>query len=111
MTEKATFGEIQRCWISASNDEQVKCYEGMRGRVALTTLIEHLAEVAPGIPLDQFGINYATVTWVNQATEDERAKRAEQKARSAERHAKWEQETYERLKAKFEGGGGHDQPR
>lgn len=78
------------------------CYMGMDGRLSVADLIGHLAQVAPGVPLEEVGINFGTVTWVDDATDEEKRQRAAWRAESAARRAKWERETYERLKAQFE---------
>lgn len=105
MTERwdgAPKTEIRRHWESSKDDSRIRCYLGMQGRMPLDALIRHLGEVAPGRSLDQFGINFATVVWIDAPTDAETTTRAHGRARHDERHAAWERETYERLKAKFE---------
>lgn len=98
---KGSFGEIRRNIISKDDDDHRSCYMGMQGRLSLADLIDHLSVVAPGKSLDEIGINFATVKWVDDATDEEKRDRAERQRRADERHAQWERETYERLKVKF----------
>lgn len=101
------FKEVRRHWQSSKEDSQISCYLGMQGRITLAALLVHLAEVVPdGTPDDQIGLNFATVTWVDEPTAAERDDRARRNASHDERHAKWERDTYERLKAKFEPSAG-----
>lgn len=97
-----SFKEIRRNIISEADDDHRSCYMGMDGRVTVADLIDHLQAVAPGKGLDEIGINFATVRWVDDATPEEKQARADWRAANAERREKWERETYERLKAKFE---------
>jgi hypothetical protein len=82
----AEFGEIRRSWITDDNDRDMGCHQSIRGTVPVAALLEHLA----------------TVAWTAPATDEERRRRAERQRSHDERHAAWERETYERLRAKFE---------
>jgi hypothetical protein len=99
---KGSFRAIRRSFITKDNDDQRACYMAVDGRVSIPDLIAHLEAVAPGTPIEAFGLNFATVAWVDEATEDERRDRAAWRAEWAERHEQWERETYERLRLKFE---------
>jgi hypothetical protein len=101
-----SFREINRNIISESDDDHRSCFMGMDGRVTLAALIDHLREVAPGKGLDEIGINFGTVRWVDAATDAEKRTRAEWREKSAAQKAKWERETYERLRLKFESEAG-----
>jgi hypothetical protein len=104
---EGTFQDVRRSWESAESGSQVGCYLAVQGRVSLAALLAYLGEVAPDRTPDQFGINFATVTWTDAPTEEETQQRVRRKALHDERRAEWERTTYEELKAKFEGG---DQP-
>lgn len=97
-----TFKEVRRSWMSSDDDAQISCYMAMEGRVSVAALLDHLREVAPGRTAEEIGINFATVTWIDTPTGAEAQARVQRQALHDERHAHWERETYERLKAKFE---------
>lgn len=82
---------------------RVSIYVHMPGRFALSALLAYLEEKAPGIPLDQVGVNFGTLQWVEDATPEELAAWEESDRHHAERKEKWERETLVRLKAKYEG--------
>lgn len=70
-----SFKEVRRHVISATDDDHRSCYLGMDGRVALADLLAHLQEVAPGVSYEDLGINFGTVTWVDDATDEEKRTR------------------------------------
>jgi len=88
MTKDATFREVSRNMISRENDKRRSCYLAMEGRASIPELIAHLEQVAPGKPLDAFGINFATVSWVDDATDEEKRAAAEWRAQADEREHK-----------------------
>ena len=97
------FEEVRRRLSSKGEGDHSSCYLSANGKVSLAELIIHLREVAPGKTPEEININFATVTWVDAPTAEEKAARAAAIEAHAVRHARWERETYERLKAKFEG--------
>ena len=101
MSDEHSFRVSSTCWTSRKNSDEITVYETVSGRPSVADLLAHLQEVAPHAPLDEIGINYATVKWTRPATPEEQAKRAEQERKHDERHEQWEKETYERLKAKY----------
>jgi hypothetical protein len=90
-----------RSWVSKDSDRR-RVYSGMIGRLSLAELRAFLDEHAPGVPDDQVMLNYATVVWETDPTEDELTQREQQRRRQAERQTEWERGMYEKLKAKFE---------
>lgn len=89
-------------WTWASKDSNVRNgYLAMDGRMTLAELIERMTEVAPGVPLEEININWATVVWSRPATPEEEAERAEQRRRHDQRREAWELETLDRLLAKY----------
>ncbi len=99
---EVVFSDIRRSFLAKDNDELMQCHEHVNGTISVTDLVEHLQAVAPEAALDDITINYATVSWVSPATDEERASRAARRARDKERHAEWERKTYQQLKDKFE---------
>jgi hypothetical protein len=98
---KGEFEDIRRHGIGKGKEHLRACYMGMRGRVTLQELIDHLAIVAPEHALSEFKVNFATVTWEDQATEEELQVQRENDRKNRERHERWEREYYERLKEKY----------
>lgn len=72
MTKQAEFREVHRNLASKDDSDHRNCYLAIDGRATLPELISHLEHVAPGKPLDAFSINFATVTWVDDATDEEK---------------------------------------
>lgn len=107
MTEKALkppeFKPLMRAWKTADEDSLMRCYLAMDGRVTIRDLVEHFAENHPAVDPMALRLNFATVTWDEPPTPEDLADRAERNARHDERHARWERQMYEKLKAKFEG--------
>lgn len=98
------FDHHRRTWQTAEENSNIRCFLGMRGRVTLHELIDHFAEHYPHVDPYDLELNAATVTWEEPPTEEDLALRAARQQAHDERHARWERETYERLKDKFEGG-------
>lgn len=100
-------GEIadaaNRSWATKADDSPVRCYLGMKGRITLAELLAHFAEKYPHVDPMTLELNYSTVVWEEPPTADDLAQREEHRAWHAERQARWERDTYERLKAKFAG--------
>jgi hypothetical protein len=109
VTKPPKFRDIRRAWINADDDDEVRCYAAMDGRITLADLCEHMAAVAPGVPLDQIDVNFGTLVWVAPATDEERSKRAEWRDQQQLRHEKWERAAYLQLKKKFENTTSEDQ--
>jgi hypothetical protein len=78
-------------------------YLGERGYTTLQDLLEKISEVAPGIPASEILVNYWQLRWTDDATEEELAEKARRQERADQSRAKYERETYERLREKFEG--------
>jgi hypothetical protein len=95
--------EINWTWASKDNDLRTG-YLAVDGRLSIAELIEHMRTLAPGVPLEELEINWATVVWHRPANEEELAQRREAQRRYDERHEAWERKTYERLAEKY---GGH----
>jgi hypothetical protein len=92
--------EINWTWQSKDNDLR-NGYMAMDGRTSITELIEYLREVAPGVDLADFQINWATVVWSRPATAEELAQRRQAEERWEARHEEWERKTYARLVEKY----------
>lgn len=92
--------EVRWTWQSNDNDLR-NGYMSVDGRVSLAALIEYMAELAPGVPLDQVHANWATVTWSRPATDQELADRRAAHQRWQERHNEWEQQMLARLLKKY----------
>ena len=101
MTEGYELGEPRRYWVSKDNDSEMCVYVALKGRIPLSDLIAYVAE--RGIDPSQVGVNFPTVKWTELATPEESDARLQHRRRAEERHAKWERETYAKLRAKFEG--------
>lgn len=95
--------KIRRHWKTGGSDT-IRCYASMEGRVTLGELIQYFSSFVrtADFPLE-VALNFATAVWDDQPTQDELDQRAARIARSNQRHEEWERETYQRLKAKFEG--------
>lgn len=102
MTEWSIDGSPRRRWKTKDYDVMT-CYLGMSGRISLGDLLDHFTERYPHVDIRTVELNFATVIWDESPTVDDRAKLAADQAWQAERQKRWERETYERLKAKFEG--------
>lgn len=92
--------EIRWLWESRDNDLR-RGYMSVDGRVSITDLIAHMAEVAPGVDLADIEVNWATVVWTRPATAEELAARDEANRRGRERHEAWERRTLAHLIAKY----------
>jgi hypothetical protein len=93
-----------RAWVTKDEGSPIRCYLGMRHRITLRELVDHFAEHYPHVDPWTLDINYSTVVWEEPPSTEDLAQREQAKRRSDERHAKWERETYDRLKAKFDSG-------
>ena len=96
-----TFKEIRRSFISKENREQRSCYLPMDGRVSLTELIDYLKVTVPHLTLDDFQLNFATVTWVDNATDEEKAIDTARQLEAQRKHEEWERNMYNKLKEKY----------
>jgi hypothetical protein len=96
-------GQIKDATRSFVSDDspRMRNYSGMLGRISLAELKVYLAEHAPDTPDDEVMLNWATVSWEDDATPDELAKRVEWRRRRAERLEAWERETLARLLTKY----------
>lgn len=96
-------GELREIrWTWQSKDSNMRNgYLAMDGRMTVAELIEKMAEIAPGVGLDEMQINWATVVWSRPATPEEEAERAEQRRKHDQRHEAWEIETLEKLLTKY----------
>jgi hypothetical protein len=74
----------------------------MEGRVTVQELIDHFAEHYPHVDPMGIALNFVTAVWEEPATPEDIAQREANWAAQAERKERWERETYDRLKAKFE---------
>lgn len=91
-----------RAWATKERDSHMSCYLGMNGRVSLGELISHFEQHYPHVDPMSVRLNYATAQWLEPPTIDDLNRRNANERWAAERLEKWEQETYKRLKAKFE---------
>ena len=90
-------------WSWKSNDSTIRSgYAGIDGTVSITDLLAHVRTILPDISPDDIQINFATFRITREATPEEIAERQCHQQAQAERHEKWERETYERLKVKYE---------
>lgn len=87
-------------------NETVHCYLYAEGRGTLNDFLTEVRRAAPGLSWDEITVSPGTTLWSEPPTDAELADWQEHDARAAERSAKWEHETYERLRSKFERGGG-----
>lgn len=92
----------RRRWQTNSDDSQMRCYIGMKGRVSIGELVEHFAEKYPHVDPMSLDLNFSSATWEEPPTADDIAKREESRTWQAQRTERWERETYDRLKKKFE---------
>jgi hypothetical protein len=97
------FRDIRWTWDSADTDVRNGCL-AMDGRVSVADLIAFMADVAPGVDLEDVQVNCATVRWSRRATQDELEDRRRVMAAHAARHEQWERETLVRLIEKYGGG-------
>jgi len=95
-----TLGEPRRMWES-TDPPRMRVWVPFRG-CATVLALKHLADEL-GIPYQDLGVNHPqSVSWIEPATHDDCAARAARELDRDLRHAKWERDTYERLRAKFE---------
>jgi hypothetical protein len=78
-------------------------YVRVEGRITLADIIKFADE--NDIVPEQLNLPWPTLQWLSPETPDEVAERVAQNQRAAERRERWERETYEQLRARFEGGG------
>lgn len=101
------FGQLQRrplrAWKMGNEDSPMCCYLGMEGRVTIGDLVQHFTENYPHVDPMALRLNFATVKWEEPPTPEDEEKRRQQRVEHARRKEHWERETYDRLKAKFEG--------
>lgn len=102
MTEWSVEESPRRYWKTKEYNT-MQCYLAMKGRVPLGELLDHFAEKYPHVNPRTVELNYATATWDEPPTDEDRENLAAKQACHAERHEKWERETYQRLKTKFAG--------
>jgi hypothetical protein len=118
---QAEFREPNRSWVSHDDDSPMRNYMGMSGRISVASLLAHMATIAPRVRPEEMMLNWATVVWEDESTDEEQAKRrewvqrqakrrewvqrqAERREwvqRQAERTEEWERKTYARLSEKF----------
>jgi hypothetical protein len=91
----------QRSWVNL-DDGPMRCYLGIKERITIRELIDHFAEHYPHVDPMTLNLNYTTAVWEEPPNADDLAKRAAFTAEKAQRHERWERETYAKLKAKFE---------
>jgi hypothetical protein len=92
---------IHYSWTSNRVDARRTAYLPMEGRMSLAELVEHLAELAPGVPPEDIGVNWATVTWERDATPEERAEREARATEHRRRTEEWERAKLVELTAKY----------
>jgi hypothetical protein len=92
--------EINWSWESKDNDTRV-AYLPMDGRISVADLIERMRTLAPGVPIEEMQINWATVVWKRPATQEELAQRRLAQERWESRHEEWERTTLARLIEKY----------
>lgn len=83
------------------DNPRIQCFLGIR-RITFGELRKHLAEHYPEVDFDSLVIGGLQLQWEDDPWPDELAARERQRRAHDERHEKWERDTYERLKAKFE---------
>ena len=88
-------------WARKEDDSPRQIYVAMSGRVSISDLLAYIATVDPNVSPDDLLLNFATVTWQREATDEERAERAAWQRESDAKHEKWERETVVRLAAKY----------
>ncbi|WP_146079393.1 hypothetical protein [Rathayibacter sp. AY2B9] len=94
-------GEINRTKNRSYSENQRHNYVGMKGRVSLPDLLAYLEKHAPGVPLENVGLNWATVVWVDAATPEEIAENERAKARQKARRREGELRMLAELRAKY----------
>ncbi len=98
---KGKLGTPTRRWATDESDSQMRIYLDMSGRVTVGDMLAEFAEKYPYVDICDVEINFGSLVWLEEPTEDDLKKRAYAKAWRDKRLAEWEQSTYERLKAKF----------
>lgn len=73
----------------------------MDGRVTVTELLTYLEEHAPGVPLDNIGIDWFSLVWVDEVTAKERADYDRRAARRTQNRIDWERKTLAELVEKY----------
>lgn len=76
-------------------------YINMNGRITVAALLSYLEEHAPRIPLDDIGIDWFSLVWVDDATAEERADYDRRAARSTQNRIDWERKTLAKLLEKY----------
>ncbi|HEX5522782.1 MAG TPA: hypothetical protein VFX53_05010 [Pedococcus sp.] len=92
----------RRSWLTKDNWADMRVYMGIQGSIPLSDLVAYLAE--RDVSLANATVNFGTVSWVEPATGEEIESRRAAKEKSDQRHAQWERETWERLRAKYGDG-------
>jgi len=96
--------EPSRSWKTVDDNSEMSCYLGMQGRVTVRELIDHFKAQYPHVDPMTVALNFVTAVWAEPATPEDIAQREAWRAKQAARTERWERETYDRLKAKFEKG-------
>lgn len=97
----AKFHEVRRNMVSRKLPGIRSNYLGMSGRVSMATLLAHLATVAPDVKPEQFMVNFATIRWIEEATEEEIQEEVDGAVAYALRREKWEREQLRTLMEKY----------
>lgn len=96
----SSFKEPRWAWQSAGVSDRV-AYMAMDGRISIAELIEKMKEIAPGVPLDQIEVNWATVRWSRPPNAEEIAERVAAGEANRVRQDEWERKTLARLLEKY----------
>ncbi|MCW2165387.1 hypothetical protein B0I12_002542 [Microbacterium hydrothermale] len=99
----ATFeenGRVRRSVYRGVGD-LVKTNVTMKHRIPLSELIDYVQEHARDVPLSEIMLNWATVSWQDEATPEEIAVWQDKEKRKAEARERWERETLAKLTAKY----------
>lgn len=96
------WGPIRRDRKSDGDESVVVCYQTLKGgRISLHALENHIFDVAPKAVFSQVFLTFANVKWEAPSTPEERAIWEDWRVRQAARHAKWQWETYWKLRQQF----------
>lgn len=100
--EKPKIDPAPRRYFKSHENPRIACYLSIR-KVTLDELRDHFVVHYPEVDFGSLVIGGVQLQWEDEPTPEELAQLERQHRAHDERHAKWERDTYERLKAKFEG--------
>lgn len=94
--------DLTRSWVNTDPGSLIRCYMSVDGRVSIRDLTDYFAQHHPHVNVPDVTVSFSTLAWEEMPTEQDHAERDRHTEARRLRTEKWERETYERLKLKFE---------